>query len=286
MQLPSHLHVASFLVCLSLSGTSAYLEGAPLETALQDPGPKVPAEDPREALRKTLAQADIHLNFEHQAVSTLARIEVTDQLLEYLAVLPHGAAHEAMLVLGGQRAPEDAVVWAEFLNTAILALGLEPGQNARWVEKDPAPSQDELRQGVSAYDVFPPEGDGLFLYLAWRVGEERYIFRLEDLIRDLERGRAMRRHPWVYLGSRMVDRGPDEPEAFAAGLEGNLINISFFAQGNTLITGALEECVNQTTWLPNAWILPPTGSDVLMIFASKRLNSLPESIDVLLPGGE
>ena len=194
MQLPSHLHVASFLVCLSLSGTSAYLDGAPLETALQDPGPKVPAEDPREALRKTLAQADIHLNFEHQAVSTLARIEVTDQLLEYLAVLPHGAAHEAMLVLGGQRAPEDAVVWAEFLNTAILALGLEPGQNARWVEKDPAPSQDELRQGVSAYDVFPPEGDGLFLYLAWRVGEERYIFRLEDLIRDLERGRAMRRH--------------------------------------------------------------------------------------------
>jgi hypothetical protein len=282
MQLSSRLHLAPLLACLALPGTGAHLVQAQGETPRQDPRP----EDPRATLTRTLARADIHLDLGHGTIATLARVEVTDQLLEYLAVLPHGAAHEAMLVLGGQRSPEDGVLWAEFLNTALLALGLEPGQNARWVEKDPAPSQDELRQGVSAYDVFVPQGDDLFLYLAWREGQERYLYRLEDLIRDLERGRAMRRHAWVYLGSRLVDRGPDEPPAFAAGLEGNLINISFFAQGNTLITGALPECVNQTTWLPNAWILPPTGSDVLVIFARERLGALPESMDALLPGGD
>jgi len=237
-------------------------------------------------LVKTLAQAEIHLDLAHALVATPARVEVTDQLLEYLAVLPHGAAHEAMLVLGGARPPEEAMLWVDFLNTALLALGVEPGQNARWVEKDPAPTQEELAEGVSAYDVLAPQGDGLFLYIAWRDGPERYVYRLEDLIRDLERGRAMRRHAWVYLGSRMVDRGPDEPQGFAAGLEGNLINISYFAQGNTLITGALPECVNQTTWLPNAWILPPAGSDVLLIFAREHLDQLPESLDQLLPGGE
>ena len=131
MRLPSHLHLAAVLACLSLSGTGADGAGASAEMPRQDPR----VEDPRAVLSETLAQAGIHLDFDHKAVSTLARIEVTDQLLEYLAVLPHGAAHEAMLVLGGQRSPEDSVVWAEFLNTAILALGLEPGQNARWVAK-------------------------------------------------------------------------------------------------------------------------------------------------------
>ncbi len=158
MQLPSHLHLATFLACLSLSGTGAYLAGAQGETPPQEPRP----EDPRAVLSKTLAQAGIHLDFDHQAVSTLARIEVTDQLLEYLAVLPHGAAHEAMLVLGGQRSPEDSVVWAEFLNTAILALGLEPGQNARWVEKNPAPTQEELRRASAPTTSFPRKAMACF----------------------------------------------------------------------------------------------------------------------------
>jgi len=98
----------------------------------------------------------------------------------------------------------------------------------------------------------------------------------------------MRRHRWVYLGSRIVQRRSGE-EAFAAGLEGNLVNISFFSQGNTLITGALEECLSQSSWLPNAWLLPPRGSRVTLLFSRERLATLPDALAAIVPsvqGGE
>ena len=125
-------------------------------------------------------------------------------------------------------------------------------------------------------------GDGLYLYAAWFEGDELFFYRLEDLVRDLDRRRTLRRHRWVYLGSRMITRRSGE-ESFAAALEGNLVNISFFAQGNTLLTGGLPECLAQTSWLPNAWLLPERGASVTMIFSRERLDTLPAVLRDDLP---
>ena len=182
----------------------------------------------------------------------------------------------------GVTSTEEAVAWASTFNAALLALGAAPGKNPAWVEKDPPPSAEEQRAGVSSYDVLPPEGDGFYMYAAWQEGDEHYLYRIEDLIRDLERQRTMRRHAWVFLGSQMIERASGE-EGFAAGLEGNLINVSFFPQGNTVLTGALPECLNQTTWLPNAWLLPPRGSTVLLVLSRERLRELPASMAAHVP---
>ena len=101
-------------------------------------------------------------------------------------------------------------------------------------------------------------------------------------MRDLERGRTLRRHRFVYLGSRMVERRSGEVQ-FAAALEGNLVNIPFFAQGNTLLTAALPECISQKAWLPNAWLLPERGSPALLIFSRERLHRPPASLDAAVP---
>ena len=50
----------------------------------------------------------------------------------------------------------------------------------------------------------------------------------------------------------------------AATAMGNLINVAFFSQGDTLVTAALPECVVQTGWRPNVWLLPDTGSEVFV----------------------
>jgi hypothetical protein len=152
----------------------------------------------------------------------------------------------------------------------------------QYVPNDPAPSEEELRAGVRAFDVVPPKGDGLHLYAAWREGDDTFFYRIEDLIRDLERGRTMRRHAWVYLGSRWVaNRGGEQ--VYAATAEGNLVCISFFSQGNTLLTAALPECVAQTSWLPNAWLLPPAGSDVLFVASRAPITEVPESLRDAIP---
>ena len=236
-----------------------------------DDSPPVPQDgaDPAAFFESAGVRVDPGLGF----CAIPAQVNVTNDLLEYLLVAPWGAAHESLLATS---------VDVEILNAALLTLAVEPGTNALWTPKEPPPSEEELRAGVRPYTVTAPEGDGFYLYLAWREGEESYFYRIEDLIRDLQRGRTMQRHRWVYLGSRMVER-KDGSEEFAAALEGNLINISWFVQGNTLVTAALDACIEQTIWLANPWLLPPFESPVLFVFARERLQVLPAELLPALP---
>lgn len=240
------------------------------------PGPPVPGTAEAEAaLQKAFEAAGVRVDREAKAVAFRASIQVRDDLLEYLLVNPHGAVHEALFV---------TELPAELLNAALLTLGLERGQNVQYVEKDPKPTEEELRAGVRAFDVVPPKGEGVSLYAAWREGEDTFFFRVEDLVRDLERGRTMRRHAWVYLGSRWVESRRAGGEAvYAAAAEGNLACISFFSQGNTLLTAALPECVAQSSWLPNGWLLPPVGAEVLFVASRTALLAPPASMLGALP---
>jgi hypothetical protein len=170
------------------------------------------------------------------------------------------------------------------LNVGLLALGVEPGANATWRPKQPQPTPEEVRAGAERFDVTPPSGDSLYLYLGWRSGGETYFFRIEDLIRNLAAGRAMRRHAWVYLGSKMVPSGrKDGGEAFAADVYQNLICVSFFPEGYTLLTGALEECLDDSIWMLNAWLLPERGTRLAMIASRQRIDAPSEAIAKLLP---
>lgn len=230
-------------------------------------------------LVEAFAKQGIRLDLEHRLVSITAAVDIRGDLLEYLLVNPRGAAHESTFV---------TTVVPSQLNTALLALGVQPGKNASWVPRVPPPTLDEVKNGVPAYEVKPPEGDGFFLYVAWKSDGETYFFRVEDLLLDLSTGASMRRHRWVYLGSRLV-RPREEagqkasPEVFAADIEGNLVNIALFEQGNTLFTGALPQCVNQTIWQTNSWLVPPQGAQVEFIFARDRLTTLPGALEARLP---
>ena len=188
-----------------------------------------------------------------------------------MLVSAQGATHESLFATG---------ISPTVFNAALVTLGAEKGQNVRWVEKDPQPSQEELRDGASTHDVLPPTGEGFYLYVAWKEEGETYFFRLEDLITNIERGRAMKRHAWIYLGSRMVQPDPSQEElALAAELEGNLINLSYFRAGNTLFSAALEDCVYQTIWVPNAPLVPGQGAPVTMLFSRERLARCPEALE-------
>lgn len=260
---------------LRLTPLVALLLAAPLPRP-QDGGP--PQQGPLSAeeleLVRTLAEQGVHLDPRHGLAAAGATVEVVDDLLEYLVVGPGGARHETVFT---------SDVRASVLNVALLTLGAEPGRNASWAPKDPPPSEEQVRAGTSPYDITPPQGFGFYLYAGWRRGEEVFFFRAEDLVRNLATGQTMRRHPWVYLGSRMVPAGPDGAEEFAADVYQNLVNIAWFSDGNTLLTGALEECLEQTIWMSNAWLLPSRGESVLLVFARERLEGLPGTLLERLP---
>ena len=225
-------------------------------------------------LESTLAAEGIQIDLEAGRVGLPVTVLVRDDLLEYLVVGPRGATHEGLFLT--QATPS-------LISTALLAIGTEAGENARWIEKDPGagsgatPTND--RGHVSPeFEVVPPSGSDaarLYLYAGWREDGESYFYRVDDLVANLETGRSMRRHPWVYLGSRFHRVREGEPEVFVADLEQNLVNVSFFYQGNTLITAALPECQTQTIWLANSWLLPERGSPVTLVFSRSPMSALP-----------
>ena len=225
-------------------------------------------------LVRSLAEQGVHLDPRAGLAAIPAAVEVVDDLLEYFLVGPGGARHETVFT---------TEVRPSVLNVALLSLGAEPGRNASWGPRDPMPSEDELRAGAQAYDITPPTGSGLYLYAGWRRGDEVFFFRAEDLVRNLATGQTMRRGQWVYLGSRLLPADPKGREEFAADVYQNLINIAWFSDGNTLLTGALPECLEQTIWMSNAWLLPARGEPVLIVLARERLERAPEGLVALLP---
>lgn len=222
----------------------------------------------------SLAQQGVHFDPAAGVASILATVEVDNDLLEYLLVAPGGARHEALLA---------TEVRPSLLNVALLGLGVEPGRNAVWGPREPPPSEEELARGISPHDVRLPEGDGFWLYVGWRRGDETFFLRAEDLVRNLATGQTMRRHRWVYLGSRMLPAQDGAGELFAADVYQNLVNVSWFSDGATLITGALPECLEQSIWMSNAWLLPERGSAVRLSFSRERLDAPPRALLELLP---
>ncbi len=239
-------------------------------------------------VEEAFAKAGLIVDIDAQTLAFPAGIEVRHDNLEYLLVNPNGAVHESLFVT-----PVDAFLLA----TAFLAMGAEPGTNVVYTAVDPPPTREEVRAGARTHDVEIPQGKPLFLHAAWKeaagamdeaTGEfpeqTVHFHRLEDLVIDLERDRTMRRHGLVWLGSRNVPgKSPGDAERFAAQATGNLMCVSFFSDGDTLLTTALPECVSQTAWIPNGWLMPQPGSEVLLIASAVPLDRVPESLMSALP---
>lgn len=256
-------------VLLGLAGFAPQAAQQPAGT--QKPTPEM------EKLVTTLAEQNVKFDPVRGIVAIPVDVDVRDDLLEYLLVGAGGAAHESVFV---------TPVVPSVLNAALLAAGATPGTNAVWKPKQPPPSEAELRKGAPPYDIEVPKGDGFFLYAGWKVGDEVFFFRMEDLIRNLGTGQSMRRHQWVFLGSRMIKngrKGHEQEQQFAADVYQNLICVSFFSDGYPLITGALPECVDQHIWMANAWLLPDRGSRVELFFTRQKLDRLPSDCEAWLP---
>lgn len=235
-------------------------------TAPQD-GP-----DPRAVLEVALGEAGIRIDLEHGRCSFPANVLVRDELLEYVLVGPRGSAHESLFVTD---------VKPSLVNTAILALGIEQGTNATWTRRAEPRGVDEQGAPAPPYSVTRPQGEPVYLYALWKEEGEVHFHRMEDLVRDLSSGRTMRRHAWVFLGSRFAPLREGGEEVFVADHEQNLVNVTFFAAGNTLVTAALDACVDQTIWMANTWLLPERGWPVTVVLSRTALSAPPEE---LLPG--
>jgi hypothetical protein len=214
----------------------------------------------RAALVATLARAGVVLDLDAQELRFRARFGSPRMPLEFLVVHERGAEHETLLVTDARPSA---------ITTAVHLLGLKPGRNVSWVERDPFPTEDEVRAGGRTHDILAPEGDGVFVYVSWEEAGRKRSYRAEDLVVTEHDGRAMPYTSWVFLGSRFVKPANDEPEYFAADVEGDVMSVCYFAGGSQVFTNPHPLALRPIFW-PNHTLVPERGTPVEVVFARRE----------------
>ena len=142
--------------------------------------------DPKQVLDEVLAQfkkEGIELDSKAQTVTIPATANEPQNEIEYLLIHRRGKKHEAIFVTRSK---------PSVLNAALLMLGLQPGQNATAVEKQPPPTLEEIEKGADPLIITPPKGMQLWLTVRWKTPEgKQEEYCVEDLVLDLSTQEAV-----------------------------------------------------------------------------------------------
>lgn len=236
----------------------------------QEPVQKAPPQDPPKAqdadqLVKEVAEQfrkeGITVDPKAQTVTIKVFVNEPADPIEYLLVHKRGKRHEAMFWTDSK---------PSVFNAALLMLGLQPGKNATYVEKDPPPTIEQIEAGADPIVVTPPKGMNFWMTVRW-TGEDGKPVELcvEDLLLDLSTQKPVVDCSWVYLGGRMAAIYRNEPEVYVADFEGNLISVCYLSPDNHLGTMSHKDARDdQNWWLTNK--LPPAERPVELVIHRVR----------------
>lgn len=228
------------------------------------PTPTPPTPDAAAAAQKLLAEVQQQLQAEGITVDTKAQtvaipavVNEPQDPVEYLLIHRKGKRHEA-------------VFWTRskpsVLNAALLMIGLSPGKNASYVEKNPPPTLEEIEAGADPIIVTPPSGTPLWMTVRWRDAEGKTVEHcVEDLLMDLTTQQPIADATWVYLGGRMAQIYRNEPEVFVADMEGNLVSTCYLTPDNHLGTMVHERARDDQNWWTTS-LVPQPGTEVEFVF--------------------
>ena len=221
-------------------------------------------QDPDQLLKELLAsfkKEQVVVDAKKGTVTIPAVVNPPQDPVEYLLIHRRGKKHEA-------------VFWTttkpSVLNAALLMIGLKQGANAAYKNKEPAPTLEEVQNGVDPLIVTAPKGKPFWMTVRWEDADGAAVERcVEDMILDLTTQKPIGACQWIYLGGRMAQLYKGDPEVFIADFEGNLISICYLTPDNHLATMAHARARDDQNWWTTK-ALPEPGTEVEYIFHSKK----------------
>jgi len=180
--------------------------------------------------------------------------------IEYVVVTEGGNTHEAMILI--RATPSN-------LNAALLSIGLEAGTSVIYRKKDPPPPQEEVESGkTSPYEVIPPAGTIMKIYVTYEGWEENKHRLLEDLILNLRTRESLERVGWVYVGSRFakVLLGRERTLQYMADMERNIAALYLTGYGNAIFDVNTLDGTDDSLFDVNPETAPPMGAPVTLTF--------------------
>jgi len=170
---------------------------------------------------------NIKIDIANREITFPAEFNMNRGLIETILVGPQGHLHETIL-------KTDAL--PAYIQTSLLLLGLECGQNME----------------LGNYDTIP-EGDSLLVYAIWTdtlgVTHEEPI---ERLVWNIPKKREMLKTHWIFLGSKIING------QFIADLDQNIIRT--YNDPFTIIHNPLPTITDDTFYEANKNIVPENGT--------------------------
>lgn len=207
----------------------------------------------------------IHVDLKHKRVEVKGAIirdkESPQYPLEYVVVSTGGYTHEALVLVKAT---------PSILNAALVSIGLKPGKTITFKRKDPPPPKEDIESGrVKPYDVIPPQGQRVYIYVKYDGWKERPIRFLEDMMVNLRTGRPLERIGWIYIGSRFakVIQGTKKVYRYMADMERNIVACYLTGYGNALFDINSTEAINDELFDVNPFDAPPMGAPITLIIS-------------------
>ena len=226
----------------------------------QPPKPEPAAVDPQKVLdemKQQFQKEGIVFDVQAKTVSVKAVVNQPQDPVEYLLIHKKGKRHEAVFV---------TLTKPSVLNAALLLLGLAPGKNASYVEKNPPPTLEEVQKGADPLVVTPPKGEPFYMTVRWKDADGKAVEHcVEDLLLDLGKQLPIADCSWIYLGGRMAQIYRNEPEVYVADFEGNLISICYLTPDNHLATMVHQDARDDRNWWTTT-LLPQADTEVDFVF--------------------
>lgn len=212
-------------------------------------------------LKALFAKEKIDVDLTKGTVTVPAVVNAPPDPIEYLLIHKKGKKHEAMFFTESK---------PSVLNSALLLVGLVPGKNASYKEKNPPPSLEEIEKGADPIVITPPEGQPFWMTVAWSDDQGNAVERcVEDLIGDLTTKSPVRDASFVYIGGRMASIYKGEPEVYVADFEGNLVSLCYLNPDNHLGTMKHDRSRSDENW----WLtdmVPAAGTKVRFSFHREK----------------
>lgn len=176
--------------------------------------------------------------------------------LEFFACVSGSAEHEA--VMRSPAKPSD-------VHTALLVLGLKPGEPVRYSE--------------GAKKWLPPHGPPLHLSVEW-TDEDGRAQRVPAyrLMRDVKSKREMPAMTWTFVGSRVTPDG-----TYAADATGYLVSVVNFELTVIDIPQLASSANESLEWQLDPDVAPPAGTKVSLVIEPAGTVEAPDAVRTDLP---
>lgn len=166
-----------------------------------------------------------------RSISFPATVNLREETVEYVIVHKSGKAHES--IFRTEARPQD-------VHLAMLLLDVKPVMT-NWFGAD---------------GKAPPQGEKVWIEVAWADLYSRHQMPAEDLVLNKETGRTLKRGAWIYNGSNFSEG------MFTAQRDGSILSIHI--DPDALMNSPRPGRENDDLYRPHEEKLPPTGVAVLI----------------------